>query len=121
MKESSEANRTCNSMVEETEGYHGVRLISTPSPRDVLFGRGAHIRDNPANTRFRKIVNEHKHQYEDSGRLEKGCLAGSIIGIVKASDGRFLKLNGEGGWEEVKDNLAREKVHHTFRNFRKQK
>jgi hypothetical protein len=87
---------------------------------DVLLGRGQPIRDNPGNTRFRKLVIQYMDQYENSARLEKRCVAASIVQLSKDTNARFLKKSSEGTWEEVDDATAREKVHHTFRNFRKQ-
>jgi hypothetical protein len=59
-------------------------------------------------------------QYNGAVRMEKCCVAESILGIVKHSNARFLKKNSEGAWEEVDEVTAREKVAHTFRNLRKQ-
>jgi hypothetical protein len=95
--------------------------LQVPGPNDVLFGRGKPIRDNAGNVRFRHIVNRCMNEYNNSERLEKGRLTAAILRIVKSSNGRFLKRGREGGWEEVDDVTAREKVHHTFRNLRNQK
>jgi hypothetical protein len=95
-----------------------VTIIMTPGPLDVLFGRGKAVSENPANLRFRKIVESYMMQYNRSRRLEKGCIADAVVRAVRTHDGRFLKRHRDGGWEEVEEGPAREKAHHTFRNMR---
>eukprot|EP00980_Cylindrotheca_fusiformis_P022429 scaffold9290_cov107-Cylindrotheca_fusiformis.AAC.7 len=90
-------------------------------PTDVLFGRGAPVRDNPGNARFRKIVDSYILQYETAERLEKGCIAYAIVVMINESNGRFLQRNNDGLWSEVDAIKARDKVHQTFRNVRHQK
>jgi hypothetical protein len=90
-------------------------------PTDVLFGRGAPVRDNPGNARFRKLVDRYIFQYENAERLEKGCIAYAIVVMVNESNGRFLHRSRDVGWAEVDATKARDKVHQTFRNVRHQK
>lgn len=92
---------------------------ATPCPEDVLFGRGKTVVEHPGNTRFRQVVDVHMSQYEAAGRLEKTCIAEIIVRMVKDSNGRFLKRDTAGEWEEADDNDARKKVAHAFRNRRK--
>jgi hypothetical protein len=87
-------------------------------PTDVLFGRGAPVRDNPGNARFRKLVDRYIFQYENAERLEKGCIAYAIVVMVNESNGRFLHQSRDVGWAEVDAKKARDKVHQTFRNVR---
>jgi hypothetical protein len=93
-------------------------IILTPGHLDVLFGRGKAVSENPANLRFRKIVESYLAQYNRSRRLEKGCIADAVVRAIRAHDGRFLKRHPGGGWEEVEEGPAREKAHHAFRNMR---
>lgn len=103
----------------------GVTVVATSQvigPIDVLFGRGAPVRDNPGNFRFRKLVDRYILQYENAERLEKGCIAYAIVVMVNESNGRFLQRNHDDGcWAEVDAAKARDKVHQTFRNVRHQK
>ena len=94
------------------EGVEGL----LPAPDDVLFGRGKTVVDHPGNVRFRQIVDTLSRKYEGSGRLEKTCIAQIIVRMVKENTGRFLKREGDGGWEEVDEITARRKVAHAFRN-----
>ena len=69
--------------------------------------------------RFRHVVDIYMNEYEGAGRLEKTCIAEVIVRMVKDANGRFLKRDQGGVWEEVPDNEARKKVAHAFRNRRK--
>ena len=88
-------------------------------PNDVLFGRGKTVVEHPGNMKFRNIVGRHMEEYEAASRLEKTCMTEHIVELVKSSDGRFLKRDDGGDWEEVDDETARKKVAHAFRNRRK--
>jgi hypothetical protein len=48
-------------------------------------------------------------------------LAETIVRNIKDSSGRFLKLDSGtgGGWTEVNDEIARDKIAHAFRTQRK--
>jgi hypothetical protein len=95
------------------------RVGLTPSPDDVLFGRGRAVIDHPGNARFRQIIDLYMNKYEASGRLQKTCIAEIIVRMVKDSSGRFLKKGDDGAWDEAADATARKKVAHAFRNRRK--
>lgn len=60
-------------------------------------------------------------RYEQASRLEKTLLAETIVRNIKDTSGRFLKLDGGrgGGWSEVNDEIARDKIAHAFRTQRK--
>lgn len=88
-------------------------------PNDVLFGRGKTVVEHPGNIRFRKIVGMQMDQYEAASRLEKTCITEKIVQTIHESDGRFLKRDVGGDWEEVDQETARKKVGHAFRNRRK--
>jgi hypothetical protein len=97
----------------------GTGLGISPLPHDVLFGRGKTVVEHPGNTRFRHVVDIYVNEYEGAGRLEKICIAEVIVRMVKDANGRFLKRDDGGDWEEVDDSTARKKVAHAFRNRRK--
>lgn len=88
-------------------------------PNDVLFGRGKTVVEHPGNLRFRSIVGVRMEEYEAASRLEKTCMTENIVQLVKDANGRFLKRDDGGDWEEVDDETARKKVAHAFRNRRK--
>ena len=91
--------------------------VSIPGPYDVLLGRGKCLQDTPGNVRYRFLIEENMAVYESASKLGKTALAQKIVELVKESKGRFMKDDGA-GWVEVDDNLAREKVSHSFRSLR---
>jgi hypothetical protein len=99
-----------------------VGIACSPTPNDILFGRGRAIVDHPGNIRLLLLVEENKPFYDAANKEAKTRLSGTVVRILKGrSRGRFLKkrnaTNG-GAWEEVTDTLARNKVSHAFRTMR---
>jgi hypothetical protein len=92
-------------------------IIIVPGPKDVLMGRGKIIEENLGNLRLRHLIATHGEQYDNACKFEKTVAAQSIMGMIKDQGGRFLK-KGPGGWREVSDEMARDKVSHAFRNKR---
>lgn len=75
--------------------------------------------EHPGNVRFRSIVGLQMDEYEMATRLEKSLITEKIVQAIRDSDGRFLKRDDGGEWEEVDQETARKKVGHAFRNRRK--
>ncbi len=101
---------------------HSLNSVNSPmviQSNDVLFGRGKTVVEHPGNIRFRTIVGMQMDEYEAASRLEKTCITEKIVQAIKESDGRFLKRDDGGEWEEVDLETARKKVGHAFRNRRK--
>eukprot|EP00529_Nitzschia_sp_RCC80_P009908 CAMPEP_0113501294 /NCGR_PEP_ID=MMETSP0014_2-20120614/32868_1 /TAXON_ID=2857 /ORGANISM="Nitzschia sp." /LENGTH=789 /DNA_ID=CAMNT_0000395853 /DNA_START=244 /DNA_END=2613 /DNA_ORIENTATION=- /assembly_acc=CAM_ASM_000159 len=89
---------------------------------DVLFGRGKGIQAHPGNKRLRELVEANLERYDRASRLEKTLMAETIVRNIKDTSGRFLKLDNAsqgGGWTEVNDEIARDKIAHAFRTQRK--
>jgi hypothetical protein len=86
-----------------------------------LSGRGKGIQAHPGNKRLRELVEANLERYERATRLEKTLLAETIVRNIKDTSGRFLKLDSGrgGGWSEVNDEIARDKIAHAFRTQRK--
>ena len=86
-----------------------------------LPGRGKGIQAHPGNKRLRELVEANLGRYEQASRLEKTLLAETIVRNIKDTSGRFLKLDSGrgGGWSEVNDEIARDKIAHAFRTQRK--
>jgi hypothetical protein len=95
------------------------QIITEPSRCDVLFGRGKSSQNNPGNIRYRLMIDESRTAYEKAKLLEKTLIAERIVKDVKTFSGRFLKHGGNGGWVEVDDDTAREKISHAFRDKRR--
>jgi hypothetical protein len=94
--------------------------ILTPSPNDVLFGRGKPYQAHAGNVRLHKMVKLQKQRYLNSRRYDKLAIAKEIVKEVQngrlGESGRFLKrVDGEEYWEEVSNTIARDKVSHALR------
>jgi hypothetical protein len=92
--------------------------ILTPSRYDILFGRGRRIRENPGNLRLLFLVEQKRSVYEAADKQEKTRMSLDMVRMLKAKPSRFLKKNASGIWEEVDEEMAREKVSHAFRTMR---
>lgn len=98
-------------------------MISTPSPKDVLFGRGWKIQNHPGNIHLNLLCHAARSDYDDArGRTKKREISGSILNSIRRDGGRFLKpvaTSGDGGyWHVTNDNDAFTKISATFRGLR---
>ena len=94
-------------------------IFPYPLERDVLLGRGRPYQEWPGNVHLVKLVDEVRDQYlEATDRFDKTLLTMDIVAKVQADGGRFLqRLDGTKvkGWQQVPNDVARDKVSHTFR------
>jgi hypothetical protein len=88
-----------------------------PRKADVLLGKGKLIQEHSGNIRCRHVIESFNPRYKISTKMEKTSLARKVVQDMKNSGGRFLKQDA-GGWVEVNDEIAREKVSRSFRNHR---
>mmetsp|Transcript_7652 Transcript_7652/g.11700 ORF Transcript_7652/g.11700 Transcript_7652/m.11700 type:complete len:186 (-) Transcript_7652:361-918(-) len=74
---------------------------TTPSPKDVLCGRGAPINLHPGNVIFRKVVHVNKPLYNSCEKYEKFRIAQSIVEAFEKQNPpiRFLVLQNLGNGE----------------------
>ena len=91
--------------------------VIVPGNRDVLMGRGKRVLESPGNVHFRYLLQLHRNQYEAVSKFEKTLVIEVILQKIRESGGRFL-TQGDDGWTEVDDDLARNKIGHAFRNLR---
>jgi hypothetical protein len=97
------------------------RRIDRPGPFDVICGRGRPYQEHQGNKRLHAIAAVHKPQYLVSKRRYKKGIAEMIVNSIKNDEtepGRFLKrIDDENNevWEDVSDEVAREKVSHVLR------
>ena len=90
-----------------------------PGPYDVICARGKYAWNSPGNRYFRSLVDEQVEQYASTkNKAERSVIVSNIVDTVrsKSSGGGFIKQEADGGWVEVGDTLAREKVGQLFRN-----
>ena len=106
--------------IRQQEQAEDAYVIGVPRRFDVLFGRGAQAKTHTGNYRCVHICEMHLTKYETASKFEKTEIAERIISIIHESNGRFLKPT-KCGWEEVDDELAREKISHFFRRLRRGK
>uniref|UniRef100_A0A7S2YP44 DUF6824 domain-containing protein n=1 Tax=Entomoneis paludosa TaxID=265537 RepID=A0A7S2YP44_9STRA len=90
-----------------------------PRRFDVLFGKGKEALKHPGTLRCMHLVDLFENRYEAANRRAKTQVSDEIVGIIHASNGRFLKRIKPGGsWMEVDKATAREKISHLFRQKR---
>ena len=93
--------------------------IIVPRRFDVLFGRGKIAKTHTGNLRALHLCEMNYPRYESAitGKYGKTEVAEQIVRIIHESGGRFLKPEN-GGWVEVDNDAAREKISHFFRHMR---
>jgi hypothetical protein len=96
----------------------GTKREAIPGPFDVLLGREKISQEHVGNVRYHFVIDAHRDHFESSSVREKTAITREIVQQIKASGGRFLKLDNA-GWEEVSDEAARKKVASAFRSKRK--
>lgn len=96
------------------------RGIATPSPLDVLSGRGGQTNHHVGNARFRAEARKLRSEYRDGGTSpgKKGLLHRDLVKKVQQYGGRFLKRGHGGLWYEVPDREARRKASQALREKR---
>jgi hypothetical protein len=101
------------------ESLHGTITVLTPTPRDVISGKGGSKTQH--NAFFVSICRKLASEYEATnkrGMAGKRGLAVKIVKAVHANKGRFLKPSQNGSeWEELSDKDAARKVAHCMRDL----
>uniref|UniRef100_A0A7S0F790 DUF6824 domain-containing protein n=1 Tax=Craspedostauros australis TaxID=1486917 RepID=A0A7S0F790_9STRA len=89
-----------------------------PGPFDVICARGKDAREHVGNRRMRLTVDVSLDRYRAaSTKHEKSNIVWHIVDTVRAQspEGGFVKF-ANGGWYEVGDHWAREKIGQSFRD-----
>jgi hypothetical protein len=94
-----------------------LRRIRTPTPQDVLSGRGGGINSHPGNKVFREWVRLRKEDYNLArNKKEKTVVATEVVRQVQEQNGRFLTkdtsvVGGSGGhwWVEIDETKSTRK------------
>lgn len=91
--------------------------IFSPTPLDVLLGRGRHPQEHEGNRNLAKIVEGHATTYRQTPKHEKRRAHMLVVKTIHAQGGRFLKRADEvgNGWVEVDAHTAVDKVRNRFR------
>jgi hypothetical protein len=103
--------------LEQAEKASSDGTIMVPLVNDILLGRGRPYQENPGNIRMANLIDEYRIEYQSKSKLQKTAMSNKVLKMIKDSDGRFLKKSSESGyhWVEVGDEVARDKVSHSFR------
>lgn len=105
----------------------GPTQIMNPLASDILLGRGRPYQEHQGNARFLRVIILYRDQYSRARKREdKASIADEILTLLKMDKndpGRFLRRleNGEEGWVEVNDSIARDKVCHALRAKRRER
>ncbi|KAI2490311.1 hypothetical protein MHU86_24275 [Fragilaria crotonensis] len=87
-----------------------------PGKYDVLCNRSRHAFNHVGNRRFRVIVENHAPGFAAlRTKAERSLMIQSILGIIKAAQGKFVEKNKDGTWDEVGLVKRKEKVGHALR------
>jgi hypothetical protein len=90
-------------------------MVTDIRENDVLLGRGGQTNKHEGNKRYRTMVTDHQNEYLQARKKDKVLIARRIVAIVRQHDGRFLKTNNFGVWEQVADKRAQEKTSQALR------
>lgn len=93
--------------------------VTSPQTTDILFGRGKNNREHPGNQRMKVHIEHHRTAYNRAGRRAKTEITRQIVKTLQSEGARFLKQTKTSHWEEVSDDVAREKVGHAMRDGRR--
>ena len=95
-------------------------LVVSVTAKDVLLGKGGCRQKHPANARLSELIEINRLSYQSSpSKVVKSNISMSIVQVIKAHDGRFLKRRGnldDDCWFEISDKEARDAISHRLRN-----
>lgn len=92
------------------------QIITAPTCRDVLNGRGQGVQRHPGNVKYRTLVFVNKGLYAKCPRSDKMKISKGIVAAVRELGGRFLKLDERTSiYQDIGDKLATEKTSQALR------
>jgi len=90
-----------------------------PHENDVLMGRGGKNNQHTGNEKLRRLARLESKHYRIASKNGKSCISRNLVKLVRCMSppGRFLKKNNATGtWEDVGDDVAREKASQVLRD-----
>ena len=92
-----------------------------PGPYDVICAKGKAARNHSGNVFFRRLIKDALPIYASAGsKFEKSMIVSEVVDEVRsrcsANGGGFVKSDRNGGFFEVGDHIAREKVGQSLRD-----
>eukprot|EP00934_Nitzschia_sp_Nitz4_P008301 Nitzschia sp. Nitz4//scaffold1_size375055//282622//283975//NITZ4_000308-RA/size375055-augustus-gene-0.724-mRNA-1//-1//CDS//3329541141//8291//frame0 len=98
--------------------------ISTPHHNDVLMGRGGKNNQHSGNETLRGFARQHSQAYSCASKKEKSDISRELVRLMRELEpaARFLKYDADTNkWEDVGDDVAREKTSQVLRDAAKSK
>lgn len=93
-----------------------VEIILEPQENDVLLGRGGKNNQHVGNAHFRQLARLRRDEYQRARKKLKVTISRELVDQVREKKGRFLKKSGTEGWQDVGDDVAREKASQLLRD-----
>jgi hypothetical protein len=79
----------------------------SPSPRDVICGRGRLCFNHEGNRFFRQIVDSFVPEYVGTNnKFDKSIIISTIVDCIRSSGGQFVRDRGNGAYYAVSDFVA---------------
>jgi hypothetical protein len=116
--ESNEEEMASNLTYTATSQGGALRRIRTPSPHDVLSGRGGNVNAHPGNQTFREWVKVRREDYSLAfSKEEKALICREVIALVEKRGGRFLVKESPSSqfWIELDDERVMAKTSQALR------
>eukprot|EP00536_Pseudo-nitzschia_multiseries_P011348 jgi/Psemu1/205587/e_gw1.382.14.1 len=92
--------------------------VKDPHAHDVLSGRGNFVNYHDGNEYFRRLVRQHKVEYVNCPKQQKGRFSKLIVEAIRARDppGRFLKQDKDSKlWHDIGEKKALDKTRQALR------
>lgn len=94
--------------------------VIVPGELDIILGRGKGYQNHKGNVRYRHIVETQRPVYEAlSTKKEKTKWIRDVVTSIYDGGGRFLRRDPLGRWIPIDQDMARDKVSHSFRNHKR--
>ncbi len=100
------------------------RMVISPHNNDVLLGRGGNNNKHVGNAQLRSLARSRVAKYSRASKKDKSKISREMVSIVRELNppGRFLKRHQfSEEWEDVGDDVAREKASQALRDAVSQK
>mmetsp|Transcript_6893 Transcript_6893/g.10908 ORF Transcript_6893/g.10908 Transcript_6893/m.10908 type:complete len:310 (-) Transcript_6893:89-1018(-) len=111
--------KSCRSQDIDYKSMADRSLAITPHENDILMGRGGKNNQHVGNEKLRGMARLHSANYQVASKKGKSFISRQLVKQVRllGPPGRFLKKdNATGVWEDVGDDVAREKASQVLRD-----
>mmetsp|Transcript_1579 Transcript_1579/g.2417 ORF Transcript_1579/g.2417 Transcript_1579/m.2417 type:complete len:322 (-) Transcript_1579:1424-2389(-) len=111
-------NSLTSQEIENTSTVQTDREIQ-PHENDILMGRGGKNNQHIGNEKLRQLARGQSENYQEASKKGKSNISRDLVKQVRSMNppGRFLKKDSKtGAWEDVGDDIAREKTSQVLRD-----